>query len=414
MLSGFFDRLVSRIDKIDPESLQTHMLRLARERGLLETIFQSIQEGVMVLDSEGRLTYANRASERLLGFDADKARGRSMTNYLHDLDWERLTDLHGEEAWPRLLSREIEVTYPDHRFLNFYAVPLPPQDEQGKGLLIILRDITRDREQEASLLEGERLNAVKLLAAGVAHEIGNPLNALAIHLQLLARELESLPPAQRASLAELVTVARNEVGRLDAIITQFLRAVRPTRPQFELADVPALLRDTLRLLRTEIENRRIEVSVANAESVPRIFIDPRQIKQVFFNLTKNAFDAMPDGGRLAIAFARDDVRLTIDFLDNGIGIAPEEFGRIFEPYHTTKAQGSGLGLMIVQRIVQEHGGQIEISSKPHVGTRFRIVLPLAERRPRMLKPSAPAASANAGRDEQASVAAAAAKPGESH
>ncbi|MDD5705912.1 MAG: PAS domain S-box protein, partial [Kiritimatiellae bacterium] len=136
MLSGFFDRLVSRIDKIDPESLQTHMRRLARERALLETIFQSIQEGVMVLDSEGRLSYANRAAERLLGFEADKVRGRSMSRYLQDLDWEHLTDVHDEEQWARLLSREIEVSYPEHRFLNFYAVPLPGQEAADKGLLI--------------------------------------------------------------------------------------------------------------------------------------------------------------------------------------------------------------------------------------------------------------------------------------
>ncbi|NLF85571.1 MAG: PAS domain-containing protein [Lentisphaerae bacterium] len=384
-MPGFFDRLVSRIDKIDPESLQTQMLRLARERGLLETVFQSIQEGVMVLDAEGRLSYGNRAAERLLGFEAEKLRGHAMGRYLRDLDWEHLAEPGGDAAWSHLLSREIEVTYPEHRFLSVYAVPLPDEEGKGQGVLIILRDITRDRAQEASLVEGERLNAIKLLAAGVAHEIGNPLNALNIHLELLAREIVPLPRAQREPLAELVQIARSEVGRLDAIITQFLRALRPARPQLVLADAGALLRETLDLMRTDIENRRIEVAIANAEGLPPIPIDPPQIKQVYFNLIKNALEAMPDGGTMAISFSVGDSYLTLDFLDSGTGIAPGDFNRIFEPYHTTKASGHGLGLMIVQRIVQEHGGQIEVSSKPQAGTRFRILLPLAERRVRKIR-----------------------------
>ncbi len=384
-MPGFFDRLVSRIDKIDPESLQTQMLRLARERGLLETVFQSIQEGVMVLDAEGRLSYGNRAAERLLGFEAEKLRGHAMGRYLRDLDWEHLAGPQADAAWSHLLSREIEVTYPEHRFLSIYAVPLPDEDGKGQGVLIILRDITRDRAQEASLVEGERLNAIKLLAAGVAHEIGNPLNALNIHLELLAREIGPLPRAQREPLAELVQIARSEVGRLDAIITQFLRALRPARPQLVLADAGALLRETLDLMRTDIENRRIEVAIANAEGLPPIPIDPPQIKQVYFNLIKNALEAMPDGGTMAISFSVGDAYLTLDFLDSGTGIGPGDFNRIFEPYHTTKASGHGLGLMIVQRIVQDHGGQIEVSSKPDAGTRFRIQLPLAERRIRKIK-----------------------------
>ena len=391
-MAGFFDRLVSRIDKIDSESLQVHLVRLARERGLLETVFQAIQEGVMVIDCEGRLTYGNRAAERLLGFDAEKVRGHSMVRYLHDLDWEHLADLGHDEAWKHLLSREIEITYPEPRILNVYAVPLMGTDKEGQGVLIILRDITRDRAQEASLLEGERFNAIKLLAAGVAHEIGNPLNALNIHLELLTRELAAVPePETRESLLELVRIARSEVGRLDVIITQFLSAMRPSQPQLEMADIVKLLRDTLNLMRSEIENRRIDVAVANADSVPPIRIDPAQITQVFFNLIKNALEAMPDGGTMAITFAVGDAYLTLDFLDSGTGIAPEDFNRIFDPYHTTKAAGHGLGLMIVQRIVQEHGGQIEVSSKPNTGTRFRILLPLAERRIRKIAAPAPTA-----------------------
>ena len=389
MASGFFDRLVARIDKMAPESLQAQMLRLSQERGFLETIFQTIQEGVLVIDNEGRLLYANRAAEKLVGFDFARSKGRSILRFLREWDWEHLLDMpEAESGWARMITREIEVSYPEHRFISVYATPLDERGVGEKGVLAILRDVTRDRQQEATTLESERSNAVKLLAAGVAHEIGNPLNALNIHLQLLARELRDLPDGTREPLSELVDVARTEVERLDAIISQFLRAIRPTKPVLEPEQPAEVLQETLKLLKTEFENRRIVVSVDIADPVPTVHLDRSQIKQVFFNLIKNALEAMPDGGSLKIVFGVDDAYVDLSFIDTGKGISAEELGRIFEPYHTTKTQGSGLGLMIVQRIIEEHGGEIDLTSKPGEGTCFKIRLPRSERRVRLLNTGA--------------------------
>jgi len=385
MASGFFDRLVARIDKMDPESLQAQMLRLAQERGFLETIFQTIQEGVGVIDNEGKLLYANHAAEKLAGFDFARTKGRSILRFLREWDWEHLLEAPSSESgWARMVTREIEISYPEHRFISVYAAPLDETGLVEKGVLVILRDVTHDRRQEASTLESERSNAVKLLAAGVAHEIGNPLNALNIHLQLLSRELHVLPDGSREPLEELVDVARTEVSRLDAIISQFLRAIRPSKPVLMPEQPTVVLEETLKLLKTEFENRRIAVSVDIPDPVPTVHLDRSQIKQVFFNLTKNALEAMPDGGSLKIVLCVGDVYVDISFIDNGKGIAPDEMGKIFEPYHTTKSQGNGLGLMIVQRIIEEHGGEIELSSKPGAGTCFKIRLPRSERRVRLL------------------------------
>lgn len=391
MASGFFDRLVARIDKLNPESLQAQMVRLAQERGFLETIFQTIQEGLVVIDNEGRLLYANQAAERLAGFDFARTKGRSILRILRDWDWEHLLDVPASESgWARMVTREIEVTYPEHRFISVYAMPLNEEGLVEKGVLVILRDVTRDRRQEASTLECERSNAIKLLAAGVAHEIGNPLNALNIHLQLLARELRDLPDGTREPLADLVGVARTEVERLDTIIRQFLRALRPTQPVLRPEQPTDVLQETLALLKNEFENRRITVSVDITEAIPAVQLDRSQIKQVFFNLIKNALEAMPDGGALRIEMGAGDVYVDIAFIDTGKGIAPEELQRVFEPYHTTKQTGSGLGLMIVQRIIDEHGGEIELSSKPGAGTCFKVRLPRSERRVRLLTTPAPA------------------------
>mgnify|MGYP001164720910 FL=1 len=403
MASGFFDRLVARIDKLNPESLQAQMVRLAQERGFLETIFQTIQEGVVVIDNEGRLLYANHAAEKLAGFDYARTKGRSIVRILRDWDWEHLLEVPASESgWARMATREIEVSYPEHRFISVYAVPLNEDGWVEKGVLVILRDVTRDRRQEATTLESERSNAIKLLAAGVAHEIGNPLNALNIHLQLLARELSGLPDGTREPLADLVGVARTEVERLDTIIRQFLRALRPTQPVLHPEQPTDVLQETLALLKTEFENRRISVSVDITETIPTVQLDRSQIKQVFFNLIKNALEAMPDSGTLRIVVSAGDVYVDIAFIDTGKGIAPEELQRIFEPYHTTKRTGTGLGLMIVQRIIDEHGGEIELSSKPGAGTCFKVRLPRSERRVRLLStPDGGGGGARAGRAEEA-------------
>ena len=389
--SLFFDKFFSRIDKVDPARLKVHLERLRREWKRQETIFQTIQEGVVVLDARGCLSEANRAAEKLLSFKADQMRGKSMAPFFEDIDFGAFAEgaekeENGRAPWSRMVSHEIEISYPERRILTVYAVPLPGPDETGEpNILVILRDVTAEREQEASALEGERQSAVKQLAAGVAHEIGNPLNALNIHLQLLSRELRNVEDAEmRDSFTELVDVAKNEVTRLDGIIRQFLSALRPSKPNLKPCDVVSLVGEALNVMRVDIENRRIVVSVSARGRTPPALVDPDQMKQVFFNLVKNAMEAMPDGGRLEIGISADDAFLKLDFRDSGIGIPEDQLGRIFEPYHTTKAKGNGLGLMIVQRIVRDHGGHIEVSSKEGEGTCFRILLPLAERRVRKI------------------------------
>ena len=379
MKNTFLDKLLTRLDRVGQADLQAYLQRLSKEKGFFETIFNTLQEGIVVVDSSGRIRYLNHAITTLLGLDPAKALGSSMAQHLKELDWPSLL------AEGRVVNRELEVFYPQQRYLNFYLVPLEDDETELLGYAIIFHDQTARREQAREVLESERLNAVTLLAAGVAHELGNPLNSLNIHLQLLERDLKQRSAGtDDKDLLESVRVARSEVARLDTIISQFLGAVRPAHATRSMVSINEVVHESLSFLEPEIKDRDVIVQEELAEGLPLIPANPDQLKQAFYNLIKNAVQALSHGGILRVATSRSDTQLEISFEDNGTGIPIEDMAHITEPYFTRKKTGTGLGLFIVQRILHEHGGHLELLSQPGRGTTARIVLPLAERRVRLL------------------------------
>ncbi len=384
MKEAFWNKLADRLDKLDPDSVQAQFVRLSAERGLMETIFHALREGILVLNADGRVLFANRAVCRMLGLDEKKTAGRLLSKLVRNLDGLEFVRAGRAGDWT-LASREIEISYPEHRFLSVYLAPL--SETSADGVVMILRDTTRERDHAAEMVESERLNAVLMLAAGVAHEIGNPLNALSIHMQLMDRKLRKLPPDEAAPLKQLVDVARGEIDRLDRILSQFIKAVRPTLPQFARESLPALARETLEALSAEIHDRNIRLEFEEPEDLPTAWVDAGQVRQAFFNVMHNAIQAMGDGGVLRVSFASADRLVGIAIEDTGPGISANRMGDLFEPFQTTKANGNGMGLMIVQRILRDHGGTIMVDTQPG-GTRIQLNFQRDDQRVRLLAPPA--------------------------
>jgi two-component system, sporulation sensor kinase E len=328
------------------------------------------------------IDYANDAAHRLIGLSGDSLAGKTLWRLIPGL---RPT-LGGGGAAAHVVAREFELSYPEARTVRLYMVPFK-DDEGGAGRrhAVILADVTREKLTTEQRIEDERTSSILLLAAGVAHELGNPLNSLTIHLQLIARKLKKLGSSPEAeSISESIDVCREEVTRLDGIITHFLEAIRPSPPDLAETNLEEVLAEVLKFQKREFADRGVVVEAETAVDLPTVMADRNQLKQVFFNITKNAMEAMQPGGRLKIKSRADDDSVYLLFGDSGSGIRQEDLVKLFQPYHTTKPAGHGLGLMIVQRIMRMHGGQVGVESREGKGTVVTLQLPRKDRRVRML------------------------------
>jgi len=386
--SSPLDKILGRLEDLDSANMAILVQRLARDRRLLETVINTVREGILVITEDGLIEYANFAAAELIGFRMRDVGRAILWKLVPDLVRTLDIAVDGSYSQVSAVTRDLELKYPETRFVRLYMVPmLASEDDSVAGVrfVVIVSDITQEKLSTRELIENERVASVIMLAAGVAHELGNPLNSLTIHLQLIARwlgKVEADPAIEKISNS--IDVCRGEVERLDEIITHFLEAVRPRPPDFQNVNLIRALEDVLEIMGPELSDQKIHIDIETGEKPPEISADYGQIKQVYFNVLKNACEAMEAGGTIKVRTRYDDEYLYLQIGDTGGGISDEDFSKVFHPYFSTKKGGHGLGMMIVQRIMRDHGANIGIDSRQGAGTVITLQFPLLDRRIRLL------------------------------
>ena len=355
--------------------------RLADDRRLresgeawLETMLEGLADAVMVVSRERSILSLNRPAGELLGRSPTELQGKPLSEVLPPDD---PLQLIVEEAFagnstsqavgPRIVplrvaNREVQHTLTAQRL----------GETDAFAVMVSARDMEKLSRLGSHLSYSQKLAALGRLTSGVAHEIKNPLNAMVIHVALLRQKLEKAGPEARGYL----DVLEEEIRRLDRVIQGFLKFTRPEELQLEAIPIEEVLGEATRLLAGEVERSGILMETEIAPDLPRIYGDRELLQQAVLNLMLNACEAMPEGGELRLtASRREEGRVVLDIQDSGIGIETEEIPKIFDLYYTTKSRGSGIGLSMVYRIIQLHGGDVTVDSTPGQGARFTITLP---------------------------------------
>ena len=348
-----------------------------------ESIIESINVGLLAVDLDGRVTRLNSALEEILDISRKGAVGKRVEDLFSEDFADTLRQVLGNDRWRLRETRNIykihTATFEGRTLvLNIAIAPLQDSQEQT-GALVVIEDVTSRVRLEEQLQQREKLSSIGLLAAGVAHEVNTPLTGVSSYTQMLLGMLSETDPKHA-----LLLKVRRQAERATNIVNNLLNFSRTgDASEFTELDISRVLDDTLQLLEPQLRGNRIEIVRDYDPESPVVFGNAGKLQQVFTNLLLNARDAIPAGGSIRIStIPAEDHSLTIEVSDSGMGIAPENVAKIYDPFYTTKGvgRGTGLGLAVSYGIVQEHSGHISVESNPGRGTAFRITLPTAHAR----------------------------------
>ncbi len=347
--------------------------RLSRELARMEAFFNVVNSAIVIVDERGQTSFSNAFARDFFAMrDSAPFSIYKILPGLEEKVRETLSSLRPSVC-------EMDMTYPEKRSLRVQIVPLDFESEGAEIVALVFTDITEEKLSTEERIESGKIASVVNLAAGVAHELGNPLNSINIHLQLAMRRLKNLSglsdSSKVAEISESLKICSEEVSRLDAIIENFLKALKPMKPDLRECDPIKPLVETLNTLKIELHNLKISVDVSSDSHLPSVLGDESLLKQLYFNVLKNAMEAMDSGGEISIKATSDDEFVRVSFSDTGCGILPEDLAKLFRPYFTTKPGGHGLGMMIIDGIVRAHGGKIDVESKRGKGTKISIAIP---------------------------------------
>ncbi len=379
----FIQKALGKLDKMDREQVRGLLRRMSTENDLLETVLDSMTDGLVMSDRRHRILRYNKSFVRLMPLYEGELSEESLL-------WEVVSDREIARFFKEKLSSQEKVIDKEFTLENGVArvvsCSIMPLVREGAvaGNLVHVEDVTERRSKEARLRRAESLAALTTLAAGVAHEIKNPLGSISIHLQLTQKVIDGKSRIQTKDIRKYLEVISEEVDRLNRIVVDFLFTVRPMDTALTEQRINPIIEELLDFLKFELQEAGVDLVVGLARNLPRLRLDEKYVKQALLNLVKNAVSAMPDGGTLRVETEqmRDEVVLKIT--DTGIGIPEENMDKIFEPYFTTKDFGTGLGLTLVYKIVKEHLGDISVLTKEGDGTTFVLSFPVPQHEQRLI------------------------------
>jgi len=377
-MKNFVKRAIKKIDQLDTDQIVDIMKSQSTELEMLENVLESIEDGVILTDANLTINYANSHCPNLIpmarrrsyeGYPLSKViEDKHVLRYIILSVYNRAEDLDNEFTFQR--GTEVQTIA-----VTVFTYKMPEEKEKASYVLMF-SDVTEHNANEARMRRSENLASMTTMAAGVAHEIKNPLAAMGIHLQLLKKafvrqQCLSLDDAQR-----YIDVLEEEITRLNSIVVDFLFAVRPLDTRLRLGSILKTLKEITAFVEPELAENHVTLSCDISPSLPKLEFDENLLKQVLLNLIKNAMNAMEQGGRLTLQAHPDGNQVLVSVQDTGIGMDDETLQKIFEPYFTNKANGTGLGLTIVYKIMKEHRGDISVKSKLGEGTTFTLSFPI--------------------------------------
>lgn len=431
-MNSFVKKVSSMLPKLSPEHLEQVVASLVSQNNIFDSVMDSLSSGIILLDTEWKTISMNKAAERLLpffSFSHEQIGEKYIWELIDDhFICEFLEKVYQQDSTN--ISDEFSFTLNEKtRFVTIKVLPFVKKssdfDEESfdcsiAGSLITIDDITEKKQKEILSHRMESLRSLTNLAASVAHDIKNPLGAISIHIQLLQKSIQKARNAdgmlpQEKFLENYLRVVNEEIENLNKIVLDFLFAVRPVQPEFSLCDADAVIEKTVNFFTPEFNSKNVKIECNLSSIHPRLLIDENLFKQMIINLSQNALyaiqerfgkienvdldkafdnsqdnenssvDAGANRGILNFESNVENEKYILTITDNGCGMDEKTVERVFEPYYTTKANGTGLGMTMVYKIIKEFNGEIEVSSVKGHGTSFTITLPVPQKSTMLLE-----------------------------
>lgn len=382
----FIFSALKRVGRMNEEQLRSLLISFEEEYSLFAAMMDSLDDGLILLDKKNFIVKTNRASERILETRLTDLQEKKIWDCI---DCQIISDfiktvVKNEEA-KKTRTFMLQTESLNTKYVQVSVMPLV-FERKVIGTIVVLKDVTSEKHSEIQRHRLESLASLTNAAASIAHEIKNPLAAMSIHAQLLDKKINNLkletPDEQK--IFKHISVIKEEIENLNKIVVDFLFAVRPIKFSFDNVDINSLLKSLVELYVEEFKESKIEIKLSLYSSLKNIWGDERFLRRAFTNIITNAKAAMSVGGKLFISTYEKENFVFIKFEDTGSGISEENIHKIFEPYFTTKATGTGLGLTLTYKVIKEHGGDIFVRSDLQSGTTFVFTLPILRDKEKLL------------------------------